>query len=133
VVDVGLHRIEALPGEGRYSVTFRGTGGAEQNTVVHLTEDGLDAAPASLPGTWQPDTEAFALLVDAVAAFDRARRSDTAPADLLDVDGGWDVMIGNVVLLPANVVTCVAHGTMSLVDEVWTCPECGARAVFAAG
>jgi hypothetical protein len=132
VVDVGLHRIEALPGEGRYAVTFRAAGGAEQNAVAHLNENGLDVAPASLPATWQPGTEAFALLADAVAALDRARRAGTAPAELLDVDGGWDVMLGNVVLELGNIVACAAHGTMHLVDDLWTCPECGARATFAA-
>ena len=112
-------------------VTFAAPGGAEQSAVAHLTADGLDVAPASLPDAWQPGSDPFDLLVDAVRAFDRARRSSAARAELLDVPGGWDVMIGNVVLAPGDIVTCPSHGAMRLVDEVWTCPECGARAVFA--
>ena len=131
MVDVGLHRIESLPGEGRYTVSFRATGGAEQNAVVHLTPDGLDVAPASLPDGWQIGSDAFALLVDAVQAVDRARHATNSPTQLQDVDGGWDVMIGNVVLDAGNIVTCASHGVMHMLEGVWTCPECGARAVFA--
>jgi len=130
-MEVGLHRIEALPGEGRYTVTFRATGGAEQSAIVHLTDDGLEVAPASLPEGWDQESESFALLSEAVRAVDRVRRAGAAPAELQDVEGGWDVMIGNVTLEAGNIVTCAAHGVMQLVDDVWTCPECGARAVFA--
>lgn len=132
-MDVGLHRIEALPGEGRYSVTFRATGGAEQNAVAQLVGEAVEIAPASLPAGWEPDGEPFELLAEAIRSIDRARHAADAPAELQDVDGGWDVMIGNVVLEPGNIVTCASHGTMHLIDTVWTCPECGARAVFAAG
>ena len=126
-----MHRIEALPGEGRYTVTFRATGGAEQSAIVHLTDDGVDVAPASLPEGWDRESDSFALLTDAVQAVDRARRASAAPAELQDVDGGWDVMIGNVTLEAGNIVTCASHGVMHMVDGVWTCPECGARAIFA--
>jgi hypothetical protein len=132
-MDVGLHRIEALPGEGRYSVTFRGSGGAEQNTVAQINGTDVEIAPASLPSGWDSGTDPHTLLCEAIQSLDRARRSSAAPAELSDVDGGWDVMIGNVVLETGNIVTCAAHGVMRLVDGIWTCPECGARAVFAAG
>ena len=130
-MDVGLQRIEALPGEGRYSVTFRGSGGAEQSAVAQVNGADIEMAPASLPAGWEPGTDPHAALCEAIHAVDRARRSSAAPAELLDVEGGWDVMIGNVVLATGNIVTCAAHGVMRLVDDVWTCAECGAQAVFA--
>ena len=131
-MDVGLHGIEALPGLGRYSITFRGAGGAEQTAVAQLNDSSLDIAPASLPRGWEAGSEQHQLLHAAITALEIARHSSNAPAQLQDVDGGWDVMIGNVVLAAGNIVTCAAHGVMRMVDEVWTCPECGARAAFAA-
>ncbi len=130
-MDVGLHRIEALPGEGRYSVTFAAAGASEQSAVVQLRETGVDVAPASLPPGWEPDSDAFVLLVEALRAFERARHQPDAAAELQDVEGGWDVMLGNVVLSRSGVVTCAAHAAL-LQDEpgLWSCPECGARARY---
>jgi hypothetical protein len=66
-----------------------------------------------------------------VIAFDRARASVPATATLTDVDGGWDVMLGNVVLSADRTPECGAHGPMQA-DEAgeWRCAECGARAVL---
>ena len=132
-MDVGLHGIEALPGQGRYTITFRGAGGAEQTAIAQLNGPRLEIAPASLPDGWEAGSEQHGLLHAAISALEMARHSVHAPAELQDVDGGWDVMIGNVVLSPGNIVTCAAHGVMHLVDDVWTCPECGARATFVQG
>ncbi|MCW2497036.1 hypothetical protein [Jatrophihabitans sp.] len=129
-MDDALHRIEALPGEGRYSVCFRAAGGAEQAAVAQLTGERLEVAAASLPAGWEQGTDAFDLLVEAVRALDRARRASAPPVALLDVEGGWDVMIGNVVL-QSGIVTCAAHGAMQPTGEIWSCAECGARATFA--
>ena len=114
-------------------MTFRAVGGAEHSAVAHLSGSTVEIAPASLPAGWEPGSEAFELLAEAIRSLDYARHASDVPAQLQDVDGGWDVMIGNVLLETGNIVTCAAHGTMHLVDGVWTCPECGARAIFASG
>jgi hypothetical protein len=132
-VDSALHRIEALAGVGRYSVTFRSGAGVEQSAVAHVVEDRVELAPAGLPPDWQAGGPAFEMVVAALVAVDRARRTAHAPAELIDVEGGWDVMIGNVVL-DQGVVTCAAHGAMTLQKSgVWHCedPNCGAQAIFA--
>jgi hypothetical protein len=126
-----LHRIEALPGDGRHAVTFRRADGTEQTAIVHLSDDGLDVAEASLPAGWTRDSDLFATTAAAVRAFDAARRAAaTAPA-LRDVPGGWDVSLGNVVLGESGLPSCTGHGPMAESDGVFVCAECGARAVLA--
>jgi len=122
-----------MPGGGRYSVTFQTSSGAEHSIVAQVTRDDVTIATSTLPSDWQADGPAHAQLVLALLAVDRARGLAQAPAELLDVDGGWDVMIGNV-LLEAGVVTCAAHGPMELDGSVWRClePNCGAQALYAA-
>lgn len=130
-MDAALQRIEALPGVGRYSVTFRTAEGAEQSAVAQVNGLEVELAAASLPSDWQADGPAFTLLGDAVLAMDAARHTPQAPAELIDVPGGWDVMIGNV-LLDGGIVTCATHSAMRMNDsDEWTCPECGAKAIFA--
>lgn len=128
-----LHRIEALAGDGRYAVTFQRADRSEQTAVVQVTGDDVSAAEASLPDGWTRDSEAFETLADAVLAVQRARAAGPKAAALTDVDGGWDVMMGNVVLSPDEVPTCTAHGEMQLgPDGVYVCAECGARAAYSA-
>jgi hypothetical protein len=125
-----LHRIEALPGEGRYAVTFQRPDGVEQTAVVQLEADRLDAAEASLPEGLTRSSAAFAALTDAVRAVDAARGAGPPAAALVDVDGGWDVMMGNVSLV-AQVPTCTAHGPMDIDGARFVCAVCGARAAIA--
>lgn len=135
-----LHRIEALPGEGRHAVTFRRPDGTEQTAIVHLAADAadadgadgeLDVAEASLPAGWTRSSELFQVTAAAVRAFDRARRTAASAGPALrDVPGGWDVGLGNVVLGDSGVPTCTGHGEMTGDGETYTCPECGAQAVF---
>jgi hypothetical protein len=128
-----LHRIEALAGTGRYAVTFQRADHSEQTAVVQLADGTVDAAEASLPAGWTRDSAAFAGMAEAVQAMERARALGPAAAALVDVNGGWDVMMGNVVLGDDGVPTCTAHGPMTPVDAgVYECPECGARAGVAA-
>lgn len=132
-----LHRIEALPGDGRYAVTFRRPDGSEQTAVVQITGEGdsapVDVAEASLPEGWSRDSDAFAATVAAVRAVHTARGIGPAVALLQDVPGGWDVMMGNVVLGDADVPTCTAHGPMRQAEgERWECAECGSQAAYAA-
>jgi len=97
---------------------------------VHLVESTLDAAEASLPDGWTRSSSAFTALTDAVRAVDAARGSGPPVAALVDVDGGWDVMMGNVVLV-GDVATCTAHGPMESDGARFVCAECGARAAYA--
>ena|SRR6266516_3681165 len=125
---VALIRIEALPGAGRYAVSFERPDGSEQTAVVHLTEDELAVADASLPAGWSRDTAAFAAAAAAVRAFEVARQHAPAGPALRDVDGGWDVSLGNVVLGASGRPECTAHGEMTERADDFLCTECYARA-----
>jgi hypothetical protein len=122
-----LIRIEALPGDGRYAVAFERADGSEQTAVMHLTEDGLAVADASLPAGWSRDSDAFAATAAAVAAFDQARRHTPSGPALRDIEGGWDVSLGNVTLVDGT-PTCAAHGPMAESGQQYFCAECDARA-----
>jgi hypothetical protein len=128
-----LHRIEALAGSGRYAVTFQRPDNSEHTAVVQIDDGTVRAAEASLPTGWTRDSAAFTGMAEAVQAMERARAGGPAAAALVDVDGGWDVMMGNVVLGDGGVPTCTAHGPMDAADSaVYECIECGARAGLAA-
>ncbi len=135
-VDAVLHRLEALPGDGRWAATFRRLDGTEQTAVVQVTGAGSDApevtvAEASLPADWSRTGDAWLAVADAVRALERARiASEPTGAVLHDADGGWDVSLGNVVLGDDGRPACIAHGEMATADGVWACPECGATALF---
>jgi hypothetical protein len=128
-----LHRIEALAGAGRYAVTFQRPDTSEQTAVVQVSGDDVSAAEASLPEGWTVGGKAFAGVAEVVLAFERARGLGPAAAQLVDIDGGWDVMMGNVVLGDDGSPTCTAHGAMGGAGGgVFECAECGARAAYAA-
>lgn len=134
-VDAVLHRIEALPGDGRYAVTFRRPDGSEQTAVVQLRDGSVDVAEASLPAGWTRTHDAFTATVEALRAAERSRALSAPAAGVLrDEDGGWDVSLGNVVVGAAGVPSCIAHGDMQHGDgDSWVCAECGARALYGAG
>ena len=124
-----LHRIEALAGAGRYAVTFQRPDTSEQTAVVQVGDDAVSAAEASLPDGWTRDSDAFAALADVLRGMERARSLGPTDAQLMDVEGGWDVMMGNVILGEGGAPTCTAHGVMDVIgDGVFECAECGARA-----
>lgn len=125
-----LHRIEALPGVGRYVVTFKNGDGTEQAAVVQVDGNDIEVAEASLPPGWTIDTDAFRAVTVAVHAMSTARDIAPLASVLRDVDGGWDVMIGNVIIGLDGVPICTAHGAMTDSGDVWSCPECGAQAIF---
>jgi hypothetical protein len=126
-----LHRVEALPGEGRYAVTFQLGNGGEQTAVVQLGNGTVDVAEASLPTGWTPVSEQFVAAVGVLRAFDGARlaaRGDGSVRVLGDVDGGWDVSLGNVALDEGGRPVCAAHGELEPAGDRYRCPECGAQA-----
>jgi hypothetical protein len=140
--DALVHRIEALPGAGRYAVTFRGRDGLEQTAVVQLGEPDaqghrtVTVAEASLPTGWTRTSEPFLAAVDALHAVERSRAlSAPAGAVLRDVDGGWDVSLGNVVLGADGRPQCTVHPDVEMAadGEIWTCtyPDCGAQGLYA--
>jgi hypothetical protein len=129
-MDAALQRIEALPGEGRYTVTFQRADASEQSAVVQIGGDRVDVAEASLPSGWTTGSAEFAAIAAAVLAFDSARRQTTRVASLRDVPGGWDVSMGNVVPGDTGAPICTAHGALTLDGEVYVCSECGARALY---
>ena len=124
-----LHRIESLAGDGRFAVTFQRPDLSEQTAVVQVAGATVKAAEASLPDGWTVDSDAFAALATAVLAVHAARASGPKASTLVDVDGGWDVMMGNVVL-DGGVPTCTAHGPMASEGSVFVCAECGACAAY---
>ncbi len=127
-----VHRVEALAGAGRYAVTFQRPDSSEQSAVVQVSGDQVSAAEASLPDGWTRESDAFAALAEVLFALERARELGPVAAQLVDVDGGWDVMMGNVVLGDSGQPTCTAHGVMESGDGgVYECAECGARAAYA--
>lgn len=130
LVPVGarLERIEALPGAGRFAITFRRDDGGEQTAVVDVTGDGVRVAEANLPDGWARDSDAFRATADAVRALHRARSAGPTVASLVDVEGGWDVGLGNVVLSGTGMPMCIAHGDMIAAAAIYECAECGARA-----
>ena len=66
-----------------------------------------------------------------VLALHAVRQLAPGGPTLRDVDGGWDVGLGNVVLPGSGRPECTAHGPMGDEAGVWVCVECGARAVLA--
>jgi hypothetical protein len=129
-VDAVLHRIEALPGQGRYAVTFVRPDGGEQTATMQVGDGGVEVAEASLPNGWTRGTDAYRASADAVLAFAAARAHAAAVPTLRDVAGGWDVSLGNVVLGPAGTPVCTAHGEMPQAGDAFTCPECGAQSLL---
>lgn len=130
-MDTVLHRIEALPGEGRYAVTFRRSDGGEQSAVAQITGTGIEIAESALPAGWHRESDLFRGTSAAVRALDAARHLVPSSAALCDVDGGWDVGLGNVVLRISGVPECTAHGDLTDQGGVWVCADCGARALLA--
>jgi hypothetical protein len=136
-VDPLLHRIEALPEHGCYSVTFLIDASHERSVVMKVTGDDLAdvVAPEAnmLPG-WSADSQSHRSVLDAVLTFHRARtHADGGGAVLRDVPGGWDVSVGNVALDENGRPACVAHGELEPAEPggaSFVCATCGACARF---
>jgi hypothetical protein len=132
-VDPLLQRIEALPKRGSYAVTLVLADGQERIVVVAPGADGRPALPAAnLPDGWSPRSDSAVAVLATIDAFHDARTvAGAGRSRLVDIDGGWDVSIGNVVLGPDGQPACVTHGPLEPTGDTWTCAECGAAAMFA--
>jgi hypothetical protein len=131
-VDPLLHRIESLPEHGSYTATFVLSDGAECSIVMRATERNGGVPEANLIPGWQISSESFQAVVAAIVAVHEARNAvGTERTILLDIPGGWDVGLGNVIVAVAGTPECVAHGEMEAgPGQVFRCPECGAAAIL---
>jgi hypothetical protein len=130
-VDPLLQSLAASPRVGEYAVVLLMADGLERTVLVSV--NGTEVA---LPGAqlleWSPLSQSYRGLVAAVLALDAARSAARNVRALLrDVDGGWDVSLGNVVLGATGVPACIAHGNLTAVEPgLYRCGECGAQAGF---
>lgn len=124
------YRIEALSRPGQFAVGVL-VGGQEHTIVMEVVDGVVVVAAAGLIDGWTDQTESYAATVDAVLALHRAREHGVQGPQLVDVDGGWDVTLGNVALSPAGTPACAAHGDLQPEgDDIFVCPECGAKARY---
>jgi hypothetical protein len=130
-VDPLLHRLEALPEQGCYSVSFLLETGQERCVVMKVSDGDVLAPEANMVPGWSSASESFRAVLAAVRAFDTAREQLSGGALLRDVPGGWDVSVGNVILAEGGHPACVAHGELELAQPAtYACPTCGAQALF---
>jgi hypothetical protein len=131
-VDPLLSKIEALAEPGCYSVTFALDTGEDRSVVVRMRGDEpIVPAAGSFEG-WTPGSRVATAAIAVVRALHQARQGGGGSAGrLLDVDGGWDVGIGNVVLSADGAPVCVAHGELAPPEAgVFRCETCGAAARY---
>jgi len=111
-VDPLLQRIEALPREGEYSVVVLTADGQEQSVLMRVGPHSVEAPAANL-GSWPTSSSTYLALTGAVRAVHEARSLAGRQRMLLqDVDGGWDVTLGNVILDESGRPACIAHGEL---------------------
>jgi hypothetical protein len=130
-MDPQLSKVEALAEPGCYSLTFTLVSGEERAVVARLRE-GAVVIPATAFTGWSVDSATFGATVQAVQAVHAARElARPQGVRLLDVDGGWDVSLGNIVLDETGAPACVSHGPMAAADGGrFRCADCGAAATF---
>jgi hypothetical protein len=131
-MDPLLQKIEALAEPGCYSLTFTLPSGEDRSLVMRMRGDEPIVPAAGALEGWSPQSATFSATIAAVRALHSARQlTGPAKARLLDIEGGWDVGIGNVVLSATGLPSCVAHGELAAVEPgVFRCAECGAAARY---
>jgi hypothetical protein len=130
-VDPRLHKIEALAEPGCYSLTLQLDGG-EERAVVARVRGTVATLPVSAFAGWPAGSASYQAAVAAVLAVHTARElAGPSQARLIDIDGGWDVSLGNVVLSDGR-PSCVSHGSMEKVEPgTYRCQTCAAAAHYA--
>jgi hypothetical protein len=139
-VDPLLCRIEALNDiggstrAGDYAALFRLPDGSERTVLLTVVGSAVSAPAANLIPGWPAESDSFQAVLAAVLAMHQARGPvGQSHPSLRDLPGGWDVGLGNVTLSSNGVPSCVSHGELAPSGEsTFECPECGARAFFAA-
>jgi hypothetical protein len=132
-VDPLLSKIEALTEPGCYSLTFTLDTGGSRELVIRMRGDEPIVPAANAFEGWTPGSRVVTATIAVVRALHQARQgSGSSGGRLVDVDGGWDVGIGNVVLSADGVPTCVGHGELAPAEAgVFRCETCGAAARYA--
>jgi hypothetical protein len=131
-VDLLLSKIEALAEPGCYSVTFALGTGEDRSVVVRMRDDEPVLPSANSFEGWAPGSRTVTATIAVVRALHQARQDSGGSAGrLLDIEGGWDVGIGNVVLSEEGAPACVAHGELAPAEAgVFRCDTCGAAARY---
>jgi hypothetical protein len=131
-VDPLLSKIEALTEPGCYSLTFALDTGQSRELVIRMRGDEPIVPAANAFEGWTPESRTVIATLAVVRALHEARQvTGGSTARLLDVDGGWDVGIGNVVLSADGAPACVVHGELAAAgDGVFRCETCGAAARY---
>ena len=132
MVDPLLRKIEALDEPGCYSVAFTLDTGEDRAVVIRMRGDEPVVPSANSFAGWAPGSRIVTATVAVVRALHQARQSTGGSGgQLVDIDGGWDVSIGNVVLSAEGAPSCVGHGELaSAGDGVYRCETCGAAARY---
>ncbi|HET6208791.1 MAG TPA: hypothetical protein VFD94_00335 [Jatrophihabitans sp.] len=131
-MDPQLFKIEALAEPGCYSLTFQLDGGDER-AVVARVRDQQAVLPANAFTGWPADAPSHRAVVSAVQLLHQARElAGPSRSRLIDLAGGWDVGLGNVVLHDGW-PSCVSHGRLAEPEPeaepgTFRCAECGAAA-----
>jgi hypothetical protein len=131
-VDPLLSKIEALAEPGCYSLTFALRTGEHRELVIRMRGDEPIMPAANSFEGWTPGSRIVTATIAVVRALHQARQGTGGSAGrLVDVEGGWDVGIGNVVLSADGVPMCVGHGELVPAgDGVFRCETCGAAARY---
>ena len=131
-VEPMLTAVEAMTEQGCYTARFRLSNGAEQSAILRVRDGVVGAPEANMIAGWSPESGSFRAVIAVISAMDEARNlAGSQQPRLLDVDGGWDVGLGNVLLDSEGLPACVAHGRLQQgTGDRWACEECGAAALF---
>lgn len=124
-----MRRVEALADDGAYTVTFLMPDNQERSVLLRVTDGTVTIPEANLIPGWAADSPSFGA---ALAAVHAARTlASCGRSQLLDLPGGWDVTLGNIVLSRAGQPNCVSHGDLEETEPSrYACPVCGAAALY---
>lgn len=127
-----MRRVEALADDGAYAVTFVMPDNQERSVLMRVTKDTVSIPEANLIPGWASDSPSFKAVTAAIIAVHTARTLASAGrSQLLDLPGGWDVTLGNIVLSKAGHPNCVSHGDLEETEPAkYACPVCGAAALY---